>query len=160
MPRREQTTRRQFLKRSAALAAPFIVPAAALGRQDKPAPSNRITLGVIGTGNQGFNDMRGFFGDNRVQIVAVCDVNRESPGYWNGAIAGREPGKRLVEQHYVEARKSGVYKGCDAYVDFRALLARKDIDAILICTPDHWHAIPTIMAAKAGKGFRRSPSRG
>jgi predicted dehydrogenase len=145
------TSRREFLKQTAVLAAPLIVPASVLGRQDKPAPNSRITLGVIGTGNQGFNDMRGFLGDSRVQIVAVCDVNREGPGYWNGAVAGREPGRRLVEQHYAEAKKSGSYKGCDAYVDFRELLARKDIDAVLICTPDHWHAIPTILAAKAGK---------
>jgi predicted dehydrogenase len=151
MPRRKQPTRRQFLKNSAALAVPLLVPATVFGRQDKPAPSSRITLGVIGTGNQGFNDMRGFLSDSRVQIVAVCDVNRESPGYWNGAVAGREPGRRLVEQHYAEAKKAGTYKGCDAYGDFRELLARKDIDAVLICTPDHWHALPTILAAKAGK---------
>lgn len=145
------TTRRQFLGQAVACAAPLIVPAAVLGREDKPAPSKRITLGVIGTGNQGFNDMRGFLGDARVQIVAVCDVNRESPGYWNGAIAGREPGRRLVDEHYAADKKSGSYKGCAAYVDFRELLARKDIDAVLICTPDHWHALPTIAAAKAGK---------
>ena len=66
MPRREHSTRRPFLKHSAALAAPLIVPASVLGRQDKPAPSRRITLGVIGTGNEGFHDMRGFLGDGRV----------------------------------------------------------------------------------------------
>ncbi len=146
-----RTTRRQFLKQAASAAAPLIVPASALGLQDKPAPSNRINLGVIGTGNQGFNDMRGFLGDNRVQIVAVCDVNRESAGYWNGAVAGREPGRRLVEERYAADKKSGKYKGCDAHVDFRELLDRKDIDAVLICTPDHWHALPVILAAKAGK---------
>src|SRR5262245_1246945 len=116
-------SRRDFLKQSAALAAPLIIPASALGTDDKPAPSERITLGVIGTGNQGFNDTRAFLGDNRVQVVAVCDVNRESAGYWNGAIGGREPGKRLVEQHYAAQQKSGTYKGCDAYVDFREMLA-------------------------------------
>lgn len=151
MPRHSQPTRRQFLGQSAALAAPLVVPASVLGAEDKPAPSNRINLGVIGTGNQGFNDMRGFLGDPRVQIVAVCDVNRESAGYWNGAVAGREPGQRLVESHYAADKKSGKYKGCAAYVDFRELLGRKDIDAVLICTPDHWHAIPTIAAARAGK---------
>jgi predicted dehydrogenase len=147
-----RSTRRQFLGQTAAIAAPLFVSASALGKDDdKPAASKRINLGVIGTGNQGFNDMRGFLGDNRVQIVAVCDVNRESAGYWNGAVAGREPGKRLVEEHYAADKKSGKYKGCDTYVDFRDLLARKDIDAVLICTPDHWHALPTILAAKAGK---------
>jgi len=143
------TSRRQFLLQAAA--APLIVSASALGRDNKPPPSERINLGVIGTGNQGFNDMRGFLGDGRVQIVAVCDVNRESAGYWNGAVAGREPGRRLVEQHYAAQKKAGTYKGCDAHVDFRELLDRKNIDAVLICTPDHWHALPVIQAAKAGK---------
>ncbi len=146
-------TRRSFLGQTAigAAAAPLILSSTGLQGQEKPAPSERITLGVIGTGNQGFNDMRGFLGDPRVQIVAVCDVNKESAGYWNGKVGGREPGRKLVEDHYAESKKSGTYKGCDAYEDFRDLLGRKDIDAVLICTPDHWHAIPTIMAAKAGK---------
>lgn len=148
---RHQSNRRQFLKQASAIAVPLIVPAAILGKDDKPAPSNRITLGVIGTGNQGFNDMRGFLGDPRVQIVAVCDVNRESPGYWAGNVAGREPGRRLVDDAYAADKKSGKYKGCAAHVDFREMLERKDIDAVLICTPDHWHAIPAIAACKAGK---------
>ena len=153
MHRHRTMTRRSFLGQTAmgAAVAPLILRSVSLLGQEKPAPSERITLGVIGTDNQGFNDMRGFLGDPRVQIVAVCDVNKESPGYWNGKVAGREPGRKLVEDHYAEAKKSGTYKGCDAYEDFRDLLARKDIDAVLICTPDHWHAIPTIMAAKAGK---------
>src|SRR5260370_8987794 len=111
------STRRQFLGQAAA-AAPLIVSASALGADNKPAASNRINLGVIGTGNQGFNDMRGFLSDPRVQIVAVCDVNRESPGYWNGAVAGREPGRCLVEESYGAEKKPGKYKDCDASVDF------------------------------------------
>src|SRR5215469_10738782 len=121
-----ESTRRQFFAQSAGLAASLTASAVTLGADERPAPSNRIELGVIGTGNQGFNDMRGFLSDPRVQIVAVCDVNRESPGYWNGAVAGREPGQRLVEDHYAADKKSGTYKGCDAYVDFRELLGRKD----------------------------------
>ncbi|HEV3386993.1 MAG TPA: Gfo/Idh/MocA family oxidoreductase [Gemmata sp.] len=151
MSLRIESTRRKFFAQATGLVAPIIVPASALGLDERPAPSNRINLGVIGTGNQGFNDMRGFLSDPRVQIVAVCDVNRESAGYWNGAVAGREPGRRLVEESYAADKKSGKYKGCDTYVDFRELLERKDIDAVLISTPDHWHAIPTILAAKAGK---------
>ncbi len=151
MTRLSRPTRRQFLGQAAALGAPLVVPAAALGKDDRPAASKRITLGVIGTGNQGFNDLRGFLGDGRVQVVAVCDVNRESPGYWNGAVAGREPARRLVEQHYAADKKSGKYKGCAAYVDFRELIGHKDLDAVLICTPDHWHTLPVLAAAKAGK---------
>jgi predicted dehydrogenase len=138
---------------AAGLGFPAIVPASALGRGGAVAPSNRITLAVIGTGNQGFNDLRSFLADERVQVVAVCDVNRESPGYWEGKVGGREPAKRLVEKHYAEHKPSGAYHGCDACVDFREVLARKDIDAVEICTPDHWHAIPVLEACQAGKGI-------
>jgi predicted dehydrogenase len=74
-----------------------------------------------------------------------------SPGYWNGAMGGREPARSIVEWHYARDKRSGTFKGCDMYEDFREVLARKDIDAVLIAVPDHWHSIPVIMAAKAGK---------
>jgi len=148
-------TRRRFLSTVAGSAAiagfPTFVPAAALGRAGRPGANSRIQIGVIGTGNQGFNDIRSMIRDERVQIVAVCDVNRESLGYWNGALGGREPGRRLVEKYYADNASSGAYKGCDAYVDFREVLARRDIDAVQIVTPDHWHAIQVIEACKAGK---------
>ena len=70
-------------------AAPLLVPASALGRGGAVAANNRVTMGMIGTGNMGTNDMFDFMRDDRIQMVAVCDVNRESPGYWNGVIAGR-----------------------------------------------------------------------
>ena len=145
------TTRRQFLHQSAAFGVPLIVSAAALGRDDKPAPSKRITVGAIGCGGMGTGDIRALLDDERVQVVAVCDVNKESAGYWNNSVAGREPAKRLVEEKYAKETKAGTYKGCDTYADFRDLLARKDIDAVVVSTPDHWHAIPVVMAAKAGK---------
>jgi predicted dehydrogenase len=122
-----------------------------MGRDGNIAPSNRISMGVIGTGNQGTGDMQGFLGDKRVQVVAVCDVNRETPGYWEGAIAGREPARVRVEWHYARDKRAGSYKGCTAYEDFREVIARKDIDSVLIALPDHWHSIPVIEAARAGK---------
>jgi predicted dehydrogenase len=143
--------RRTFLRSLPLAAAPAFVPAFALGQAERPSAGNRITMAVIGTGNQGTGDMRGFLRDPRVQIVAVCDVNRMSPGYWNGAIGGREPARSIVEWHYARDKRSGTFKGCDMYEDFRDVLARKDIDAVLIAVPDHWHSIPVIMAAKAGK---------
>ena len=151
MPRTSSFTRRRFLQTATALGVPTIIPASALGRDDKPAASKRITVGVIGTGNMGMGDLRGFLSDARAQVVAVCDVNKESGGYWAGGVAGREPARRLVEEKYAADTKAGTYKGCDAYVDFRELIARKDIDAVVVSTPDHWHAIPVIAAAKAGK---------
>jgi predicted dehydrogenase len=151
-----RVSRRGFLKRAAltgaaAAAFPHVIPARVLAAEGRTGANSKINVGVIGTGNQGFNDIRSLIGDDRVQIVAVCDVNRESPGYWDGKIGGREPGKRLVEEHYAKQKDSGNYKGCAAYVDFRELLARKDIDAVLVATPDHWHAIPVVEACKAGK---------
>jgi predicted dehydrogenase len=108
-------------------------------------------MAVIGCGNQGTNDLMGFLRDERVQIVAVCDVNRESPGYWRGAIGGREAGRMFVEWHYAREKRSGSYKGCAVYEDFRDVLARPDIDALLIALPDHWHSIPVIEGTRAGK---------
>jgi predicted dehydrogenase len=130
---------------------PTVVPASALGKDGMVAPSNRVTLAVIGTGNQGFNDLQDFLQDERVQIIAVCDVNRESAGYWDGKVGGREPARKLVEAGYAAQRSSGAYQGCDAYADFCELLQRPDLDAVEIATPDHWHAIQTIAAAQAGK---------
>ena len=105
-----RSSRREFLLEAvpvsaAAIAFPTIIPGRALGLSGAVAPSNRITVGVIGTGNQGFNDIHSFLRDDRVQIVAVCDVNRESPGYWEGKVGGREPARRLVEEHYAKHRQ-------------------------------------------------------
>jgi len=150
---KSQMNRRDFLKTSAAVAAgaivlPQIVPSSVFGAD---APSKRVTMGFIGVGNQGTGDMRGFLQDTRVQVVAVCDVNRESKGYWSNALGGREPAKRIVNEFYAKKTGNADYKGCEPYEDFRELLARKDIDAVETAIPDHWHAIPVIAAAKAGK---------
>ena len=123
------------------MALPTIVPAWVLGAD---APSNKINMAIIGTGNQGTNDMRGFLQDRRVRVLAVCDVNREGPGYWSGAVAGREPARKIVNDHYKN-------NACAAYEDYRELLADPDIDAVEIAIPDHWHAPLAIDAARAGK---------
>ena len=132
-------------------AAPEIVPASALGRDGHVPPSSRVNMGFIGTGNQGTADMRSFLNDARVQVIAVCDVNSESAGYWNGAVAGREPARRRADEAYAERIKNGTYSGCRAYVDYRELLAREDIDAVEVATPDHWHALQVIDSCRAGK---------
>jgi predicted dehydrogenase len=150
-----ELSRRELIKRAAATSLiagfPTIIPGSALGLNGRVAPSNRVTMGFIGTGNQGTNDMRVFLGDERVQVVAVCDLNKESAGYWDGGVAGREPAKRLVEENYAADTKAGTYKGCTGYADFRELIARKDIDAVEVATPDHWHALAAIAAMKSGK---------
>lgn len=91
-------SRRAFLESVAAgTLATAVLPRAFAAR---PPASERVTLGVIGTGNQGFNDIRGFLADERVRITAVCDVNRGSHGYWAGKLGGREPARQLVNEHY------------------------------------------------------------
>ena len=150
-------TRRAFLKASAAAAvgAPYIVPSSVLGAA---APSNRITMGCIGVGGMGTRNLRAFLDSDDVQIVAVCDPVRASNEYehwyrhgWEGNWFGREPARKIVEAHYAERTGSADYRGCEAYVDFRKLLARGDIDAVTVVTPDHWHAPITVAAAGAGK---------
>jgi myo-inositol 2-dehydrogenase/D-chiro-inositol 1-dehydrogenase len=140
------TTRREFLKTTAAtaagLAVPTLIPASALGRDGTVAPSNRINLGFIGTGRQVFfANLPWHLASQETQVVAVCDVDS-----WR-----REKAKTKVEEAYAAKTPSGTYKGCAAHQDFRELLARKDVDAVMISTPDHWHAYMAIEAAKAGK---------
>jgi predicted dehydrogenase len=136
-------SRRQFVQGTAAAALTLPVLRTALATAaDKSAttPSERITLGFIGTGFQCRFHIGHFLGMNDVQLLAVCDVDNKR----------RDHAKEMVEKHYADKKKNGQYKGCAAYNDFREVLARKDIDAVVIATPDHWHAIPAIEACKAG----------
>ena len=140
------TTRREFLASAAAavsglVAAPWIVPASARGADGAPPPSERITLGLIGVGCMGSGHLRRLAGDREVQLLAVCDVDRLR---CDGA-------KQRVEQTYAADRPDGAYRGCAAYEDYRQVLARADIDGVVIVTPDHWHALQAIDAARAGK---------
>jgi len=148
---RLKTGRRGFLKGAAAFtaAAPWIVPASVFGAN---APSNRIQVACIGVGNQGIGILRRFMGNNDVQIVAVCDVNRGSGGYKDDKqFLGREPAQEFVNKYYANKVAADAYQGCDAYTDFREVLARDDVDAVTVVAPDHWHGIMTIRAAEAGK---------
>lgn len=148
------STRRDFIRSSALLTAatlggPFIAPSSVFGRN---APSNRITLAIIGCGNQSTVDIPEWLKNDDCQIVAVCDVNKASYGYRNDKqFLGREPQRDFVSAAYAKKTTSGTFKGVDLYSDFRDVLARRDIDAVAIIVPDHWHAIMTVLAAKAGK---------
>ena len=124
--------RRQFLAHtSAALSLPLFAPAALLGRQaDASAPSERITMACIGVGGRGSTNLRIFKGKPGVEIVAVCDVDRG---------------------HLAAGLKSAGLEGKAGSADFRDVLARNDIDAVMVATPDHWHALIAIEAIRAGK---------
>ena len=133
-------TRRRFLEVAAtALGAPYVIPSSALGADGHAAPSERVTVGCIGVGGRGRSNMMTFL--HTSQVVAVCDVD-----------AGRrEAARRMVDGHYMRPAAKGTGKGCTAHHDFRELVARDDVDAVSVCTPDHWHAIPAVAAAKSGK---------
>ena len=133
-------SRRRFLKAAlVAGAAPLILRSGLLAADS--APSRQFTLGFIGLGKQGHGLLRGCLPRNDVRVLAVCDADTTR----------RNLAKTIVETHYAKEEKDATYKGCDVYGDFRGLLARKDIDAVVIATPDHWHALISIAAANAGK---------
>ena len=137
-------TRRHFLHRTAttaaglALGTPSILRGSALGFS-RTAPSERVTLGFIGLGWKGFEGCWGsllqtFIADRSCQVLAVCDVDRRYV----------ERAKSFVDQTYEN-------QDCATFRDFRELIVRPDLDAVVIATPDHWHAVQTIWACREGK---------
>jgi predicted dehydrogenase len=127
--------RRRFLKAAGtAIAAPYVITSSALGADGRAAAGSRITMAAIGVGGRGSGDMKNLMNFGEVQMLATCDP---VPDHCNNA-------KATVDAHYGST-------DCRAYSDFRDVLARDDIDAVLIGTPDHWHAIITIEACKHGK---------
>ena len=127
-------TRRTFLATSAS--APLV-----FSRAAGADANEKITLGFIGVGKQGRGHLGGFLGRKEVEVVAVCDVVKER---LDNAVG-------MVGKRYADRVKSGDYKGVKAYGDFRALLELKGLDAVVIATPDHWHHVPCVLAARAGK---------
>jgi predicted dehydrogenase len=131
-------SRRQFLKGAAAgcaaIGLPAIIPASAMGAEGAVAPSNRITLASIGVGSMGTGNMKSFLGLGDCQVVAVCDTYEDR----------RQKAKSIVDAKYGD-------DGCAMYADFRDVIAREDIDAVVITAQDHWHALMATAAAKAGK---------
>ena len=169
--------RREFLGTAAASAAFTIVPSHVLGGPGVVPPSDKITLGYIGTGTQGLRELLELLAIPEIQIVSVCDPSKDAVGYcdWSrdgllksirktlgkpnwtaggeGAIpGGREVAKDIVETYYSARRPGGAFQGCSSYADFRELLSKeKDLDAVKIMTPDHLHGVISIAAMKKGK---------
>ena len=132
-------TRRDFVRNAAAATVaatvfPAIIPGSALGKNGAVAPSNRVVLAVIGCGPQGRGDMGNFLAQKDCQVTGVCDVKRDQ----------LELARAAVNARYTNA-------DCRSWHDFRELVARPDIDAVLVATPDHWHVLTALAAVQAGK---------
>lgn len=138
LPSKHGLTRRSFLKKTlvagGGLALPMIVPGRVLGRDGGVAPSNRIVMGGLGIGRRGGSDLQVMLFEPDVQFVAIADVRAE---------------RRLAVKEMADQKNGN--RDCVMYRDFRELLARKDIDALLIATGDRWHSLASILTAKAGK---------
>jgi len=135
----ERKERRSFIKKTLSASAgiltmPTLVPSHVLGLNSKTVPSDKINMGFIGVGGMGTGHVRSFIGYEDVKAVAVCDVRREH----------RDRAKGIIDEKYST-------EDCTTYNDFRELLARKDVDAILMACPDHWHALIGIEAARQNK---------
>jgi len=170
--------RRKFVEVAAASALAFtIVPRHVLGGKNFVAPSDKITLAYIGIGTQGIRELLPLLANEQIQVVAVCDPNKNATGYkdwakdwlkgevrkaikkpdWepggDGTVpGGRDNGKSIVDNFYANVRPGVKYKGCNSYADFRELFEKeKGLDAVKIMTPDHLHGVISIAAMKRGK---------
>ncbi len=173
---RDAVSRRAVIGRAAAAASFLIVPRHVLGGAGFVPPSDKVTLGCVGVGAQGTRVMMDFMKEPDIQVVSVCDVNRQSSDYvewganelrnkareltgnanwggsFSGATCGREPARSIVESYYGKKATSGKYSGCTVYNDFREMFAKeRGIDAVAIGTPDHWHAPVALAAMKLKK---------
>jgi predicted dehydrogenase len=144
---KKNINRRQFLKRATttvagAIGFPYVIASSALGKAGSVAPSDRITIGHIGVGGQGGGvHVRTFVQFRDVQCVAVCDPFKSKRDKW----------AKYIDDTYAKNYNRASYKGCDTYNNFEDLLARDDIDGVVIATPDHWHVVIGLAAARAGK---------
>jgi predicted dehydrogenase len=169
--------RRDFLAGTASAAgAAAVVPRHVLGGPGQVAPNDKITVAHIGMGTQGFHELGALLAAPELQVVAVCDPNKDSNDYvewgkgsvlhtirtllgnpgWRrdetGGVGGREVGREVVETYYAEKRGADRFKGVAAYADFRELLeTARGVDAVKIMTPDHLHATIALAALKKGK---------
>jgi len=154
MCKEKHLNRRQFIAKSTTIAAVTIVPRHVLGGPGHISPSNQLNIAVIGTGGQGITNIKKFLTHSDVKITAICDVAR----FWDNIDlyyrhnGGRGPAMKAIEEHY-QANSKG-YHGCKVYIDFRLMLEKsdKDIDAVVVATPNHTHAVTSMAAIQAGKG--------
>ncbi len=130
-PAASRISRRRFIATTAAAAAaPTLIPASALGRENQPAPSERIVVGIVGWGMMGPENTKGLMAEKDCQVVAACDLDQ-----------------RPLQQAVAEINKHYGNHDCKSYHDYREMMARDDIDAVMLAVPDHWHALTAIEAA-------------
>jgi len=138
-PTDKRCSRRRFLKSAAAgtvAAAPYVITSTALGNQDKPPASERITVGFLGVGGHGIGrNLNGFLGQKDAQPVALCDVDP----------------RRIDTALKVVRQRFGKDFNCQTTTDFREVIARNDVDAVMVSAPDHWHMLMSIWAIRSGK---------
>lgn len=136
-------TRREFVKGAgiAAIVAPGLIRCSAAGAAAKSGANSRINVASIGVRGMGNGHLRSLLGRSDVQVVAICDVDRNI----------RDTRLAAANKKYADRAKSGAFKGVVGYNDFREVMARGDIDAVVVATPDHWHAPISIAAMKSGK---------
>nr|NIS50699.1 Gfo/Idh/MocA family oxidoreductase [Phycisphaerae bacterium]NIU08453.1 Gfo/Idh/MocA family oxidoreductase [Phycisphaerae bacterium]NIU55958.1 Gfo/Idh/MocA family oxidoreductase [Phycisphaerae bacterium]NIW92471.1 Gfo/Idh/MocA family oxidoreductase [Phycisphaerae bacterium] len=139
MGKKKMISRRRFLTGAAGLSAaavgfPYLVSSSALGKAGNVAASNRIIVGCIGVGPQGTGVMGNFLRQKDARVVAICDLKKQR----------RQTVQNIVNKHYQDT-------GCRTYEDFRELVARDDIDVVLVATADHWHVLTSLAAVKSGK---------
>ena len=176
MSQYRRPSRRQFIGGAAATAAVSMATRHVLANPKPVSPGAQINVAYIGCGSQGLRQLMPALNKPEIRIVAVCDPNRGSDGYpdygnqelnnkvrdflhdpkWapgaRGGLCGREVGQEIVNRHYAGQTKSGEYRDCRAYADFRELLEKEhDLDAVYIMTPEHLHATIAIRAMRAGK---------
>jgi hypothetical protein len=141
-PFTRRASRRRFLTAAAsAFAVPYFVPGSALGLAGRTSANERIRIGHIGVGGQGSGHVGGMLGHPATQVMAVCDPFQSK----------REAAQKRANEHYAEQLGKGTYQGCAAYSDFRDLVTRDDIDAVVIASPEFWHALHSVWAMRHGK---------
>lgn len=147
MTKIHEVSRRSFLKQSAVtglagIAFPYVLPSGVSAQSGRSGPNGKIGIGMIGMGRQAiFANLPPFLQSPDTHVVAVCDVDG-----WR-----LENARRKVDEFYTGVKEKGTYHGCAALSDFRDLLSRDDIDAVMISTPDHWHVPMAVMAIQACK---------
>jgi predicted dehydrogenase len=155
MPKKPKLTRRRFVAATTAAATVGIIPRHVLGGLGRVPPSEQLNVAVVGTGGQGIVNIRNLLKQADVNLTAICDVAEfwDNSHVYHRHNGGRGPAMKTIEEHHLKAGTESAH-GCAVHVDFRLMLEKsgRDIDAVLVATPNHVHAVVSMAAIRAGKG--------